>query len=393
MLLGVSGGIAAYKAADLVRRLRDAGAEVQVVMTAGAERFVTALTFQALSGRPVRDTLWDDAAEAAMGHIELARWATCILIAPASANLIARLAQGRADDLLSTLCLASEAPLAIAPAMNRVMWANRATQDNVSTLRTRGIAIFGPGSGDQACGEIGEGRMLEPLQLVAALAATRAPGRLVGRRILISAGPTYEDLDPVRYLGNRSSGKMGFALAAEAAAMGAEVTLVAGPVALATPSGVRRVDVRSAEQMRQAVLDALPGQQAYIGAAAVADYRPVQRQAGKIKKQASSISLELVRTADILREVAAHALRPACVVGFAAETSELEAHAQAKLVDKGLDLIAGNDVSAPGLGFEGDRNALSVFSATRRWNLGPAEKSEVARELLQLVADHLDAQA
>jgi phosphopantothenoylcysteine decarboxylase/phosphopantothenate--cysteine ligase len=326
-----------------------------------------------------------------MGHIELARWATRILVAPASADLIARLAQGRADDLLSTLCLASEAPLALAPAMNRVMWAHPATQANVQRLRERGASILGPGSGDQACGEVGDGRMLEPLQLVDALAALRKPGVLSGRRVLVSAGPTYEDLDPVRFLGNRSSGKMGFALAAEAAALGADVTLVAGPVALPTPAGVARIDVRSAAQMREAVLGALPGQDAYLGAAAIADYRPAQRQPGKIKKQAASIALELVRTADVLREVAAHPARPACVLGFAAETGDLDALAQAKLADKNLDLIAGNDVSAPGLGFESDRNALSVFSATQRWALGPADKGELARELLRIVAAVLDA--
>jgi phosphopantothenoylcysteine decarboxylase/phosphopantothenate--cysteine ligase len=391
VLLGVSGGIAAYKSADLVRRLRDAGAEVQVVMTEGAQRFVTPLTFQALSGRPVRNSLWDDAAEAAMGHIELARWATRILVAPASADLLARLAQGRADDLLTTLCLASEAPLALAPAMNRVMWAHPATQANVALLRERGAAIFGPGEGDQACGEVGAGRMLEPLALVDLLAAQRGPGALSGVRLLVSAGPTYEDLDPVRYLGNRSSGRMGFALAAEAAAMGAIVTLVAGPVALPTPAGVARVDVRSAEQMRAAVLAALPGQDAYLSAAAIADYRPAQRSAGKIKKQAGAMALDLVRTADVLSEVARHPQRPRLVVGFAAETAELEAHAQAKRVDKGLDLIAGNDVSVAGLGFESERNALTVFSATSRWDLGPAGKDEVARGLLRIVAEALAA--
>jgi phosphopantothenoylcysteine decarboxylase/phosphopantothenate--cysteine ligase len=393
VLLGVSGGIAAYKAADLVRRLRDAGAAVQVVMTAGAQRFVTPLSFAALSGRPVRTTLWDEAAEAAMGHIELARWATRILVAPASADLIARLAQGRADDLLSTLCLASAAPLAVAPAMNRLMWSHAATQANVGVLRDRGAAILGPGRGDQACGETGDGRMLEPLQLVDALVALRAPGALAGRRVLVSAGPTYEDLDPVRYLGNRSSGKMGFALAAEAAAMGAQVTLVAGPVALATPAGVRRVDVRSAAEMHEAVLGALPGQDAYLGAAAIADYRPAQRQPGKIKKQAASMALDLVRTADVLRDVAAHAARPACVLGFAAETGDLDALARAKLADKQLDLIAANDVSVPGLGFDSERNALTVFSATQRWSLGPAGKDEIARDLLQLVAGFLAGSA
>ncbi|MFY8123099.1 MAG: bifunctional phosphopantothenoylcysteine decarboxylase/phosphopantothenate--cysteine ligase CoaBC, partial [Silanimonas sp.] len=250
ILLGVSGGIAAYKSADLVRRLREAGAEVRVVMTEGAAHFITATTLQALSGHPVRDSLWDASAEAAMGHIELARWATRVLVAPATADFLARLAQGRADDLLSTLCLATEAPIAVAPAMNRVMWANAATQVNVATLRQRGVAVFGPGAGEQACGETGEGRMREPTELVAdlaeALAEAATPKRLAGRRVLVSAGPTFEDIDPVRFVGNRSSGRMGFALAEAAVRAGAEVTLVAGPVKLATPAGVRRIDVRSA---------------------------------------------------------------------------------------------------------------------------------------------------
>lgn len=271
ILLGVTAGIAAYKAADLVRRLRDAGAEVQVVMTEGATHFVGPTTFQALSGRPVRTGLWDEAAEAAMSHIELARWATRILVAPASADFVARLAHGFANDLLATLCLATDAPIAIAPAMNRLMWSNPATQANIDILRARGVAIFGPAEGDQACGEVGAGRMLEPLELVASLARSGKGGRLVGRRLLISAGPTFEDLDPVRFIGNRSSGKMGFALAAEAMAMGADVTLVAGPVSLATPAGAHRIDVRRALEMREAVLAALPGQDAYIGTAAVAD--------------------------------------------------------------------------------------------------------------------------
>ncbi|MGL6290852.1 MAG: bifunctional phosphopantothenoylcysteine decarboxylase/phosphopantothenate--cysteine ligase CoaBC, partial [Silanimonas sp.] len=291
ILLGVSGGIAAYKSADLVRRLREAGAEVRVVMTAGAEHFITATTLQALSGHPVRTSLWDAAAEAAMGHIELARWATRVLIAPATADMIARLAQGRADDLLSTLCLATEAPIAVAPAMNRVRWAKAATQASVSLLRQRGVAVFGPGAGEQACGEVGEGRMREPTELVADLAAAVAesvavPQRLAGRRVLVSAGPTFEDIDPVRFVGNRSSGRMGFAVADAAARAGAEVTLVAGPVKLATPPGVTRVDVRSAAEMHAAVLAVLPGQDVYVGAAAVADYRPAEVAGQKIKKGA-----------------------------------------------------------------------------------------------------------
>lgn len=389
ILLGVSGGIAAYKAADLVRRLLDAGAEVRVVMTEGAQHFVTATTFQALSGQPVRTSLWDAAAEAAMGHIELARWATRIVVAPASADVIARLAQGVADDLLTTLCLASEAPVALVPAMNRVMWAHAATQANIATLAGRGVSILGPADGDQACGEIGSGRMLEPLQVVAALATLSTPRLLAGRKVLISAGPTFEDLDPVRFLGNRSSGKMGFALAAIAAQMGAHVTLVAGPVALSTPAGVERINVRRAAQMRDAVLAALPGQDVYIGAAAVADYMPVQTQAQKIKKTGETLTVELVRTPDILAEVAVHAARPPLVVGFAAETHDLDTYARDKLARKRVDLIAANDVAAQGIGFESEDNALAVFDATGRTDIPRGPKSQVASALLALVAARL----
>ncbi len=391
ILLGVTGGIAAYKAADLARRLQDAGAEVQVVMTEAAQQFVTPMTFQALTGRPVRSSLWDAHAEAAMGHIELARWADRILIAPASADAIARLAAGLAGDLLGTLCLASEAPIAIAPAMNRVMWAHPATQANLETLRQRGVQVIGPGEGDQACGEVGAGRMLEPLQIVAALQSQPAQGALAGRRILISAGPTFEDLDPVRYIGNRSSGKMGFALAAEAVRLGADVTLVAGPVALPTPAGLRRVDVRHAVQMRNAVIAALPGQDVFIAAAAVADFMPAQAAAQKIKKSAGTPALELVPTPDILAEVSAHAQRPRLLVGFAAETEALEANARDKLQRKRLDMVAANQVGVAGSGFESDDNALSVYWNEGRQDIARAPKSEVARQLLQLIAARLEA--
>ena len=390
IVLGVTGGIAAYKAADLARRLQDAGAQVQVVMTDAATQFVTPMTFQALTGRPVRSSLWDAAAEAAMGHIELARWADRIVIAPASADLIARLAQGMASDLLSTICLASEAPIALAPAMNRVMWANAATQANVATVRARGMQVLGPGEGDQACGEVGAGRMLEPMQIVSALETAVVPALLAGRRLLISAGPTFEDLDPVRFLGNRSSGKMGFALAAEAARMGAQVTLVAGPVALCTPDRVQRIDVRRAVQMRDAVIAALPGQDVFISAAAVADYMPAQTEPRKIKKSAASLSLELVRTPDIVSEVARHPQRPSLVVGFAAETNDVERHALGKLQSKGLDLIAANDVAAEGIGFESDDNALTVYSSKQRHAIERGSKAEVARRLLELIAARLD---
>jgi phosphopantothenoylcysteine decarboxylase/phosphopantothenate--cysteine ligase len=386
VLLGVCGGIAAYKAADLVRRLRQADAEVRVVMTANAARFVGAATFQALSGQPVRSSLWDAQAEAAMGHIELARWASVVVIAPASAATLARLAHGLADDLLTTLVLASEAPLVLAPAMNRAMWANPATQANVDVLRGRGARILGPGSGEQACGEVGEGRMLEPADIVAALAPA-APGPLAGRRVVVSAGPTYEDLDPVRFLGNRSSGRMGFAIAAGAAAMGADTVLVAGPVQLATPPGVRRIDVRSAAQMHAAVLAHAQDADVYVGAAAVADYTPLQAAPGKIKKDAATLTLALARTADILADLGARRSRP-FLVGFAAETDDVEAYARAKLERKHLDLIAANRVG-PGLGFDTDDNALLLLGQDYRLDLGRAGKTDLAHRLLEVVAQRL----
>lgn len=390
ILLGVSGGIAAYKAAELVRRLRERGAEVRVVMTEGATHFVTPLTFQALSGEAVRTSLWDEAAEAAMGHIELARWATRVVIAPASADVIARLAQGQANDLLTTLCLATEAPLTLAPAMNRVMWAHPAVQANIATLTARGVDLLGPGSGDQACGEVGDGRMWEAEQIAEAVMVERG-GALTGRRVLITAGPTFEDLDPVRYLGNRSSGRMGFAIAAAARAQGADVTLVSGPVNLATPTGVRRLDVRSAEQMRVAVFDALPGQQLFIATAAVADFRPQQRRDSKIKKTGSeAISLELVLNPDILAEVALQSPRP-FVVGFAAETDDVERYARDKLVRKKLDMIAANRVGAVDCGFDSERNALSVFWREGSAEIAVANKSDVARRLLALIAERMEA--
>lgn len=390
VLLGVSGGIAAYKAADLVRRLRDAGAEVRVVLTAGAEHFITATTLQALSGHPVRTSLWDEAAEAAMGHIELARWATHVLVAPATADLLARLAQGRADDLLTTLCLATEAPLAVAPAMNRVMWAHPATQANLATLRARGARVFGPMAGAQACGESGEGRMREPADLVDDLAAAVVPPRLAGRRVLVSAGPTYEDLDPVRFLGNRSSGRMGFAIAAAAAQAGAEVVLVAGPVKLATPPGVRRIDVRSAAEMHAAVMGAIAGQEVYVGAAAVADYRPVAVADRKIKKGDGAMVLTLERTADVLAEVAVHPARPRCVLGFAAETHDVADYARGKLASKKVDAIAANLVGRPGSGFDADENALTLYWQGGERSFATARKTDLARELVGWIADRLE---
>ncbi|MDE2138304.1 MAG: bifunctional phosphopantothenoylcysteine decarboxylase/phosphopantothenate--cysteine ligase CoaBC [Gammaproteobacteria bacterium] len=390
ILLGVTGGIAAYKSPDLVRRLRERGAEVQVVMTAAAREFVTATTFQAVSGRPVRTDLWDAAAEAAMGHIELARWAEVVLIAPATADFLARLAGGRADDLLATLCLATEAPIAVAPAMNHLMWANAATRANVAQLATRGVAVLGPGTGDQACGEVGEGRMLEPLELAEQLAALLAAGgELAGRRVLITAGPTRERLDPVRFISNRSSGKMGFALAQAARAAGAEVVLVAGPVSLPTPPGVRRIDVESAADMLAAVLSELPGTHVFISTAAVADYRPLRTAQHNIKKTSDTLELAMERTPDVLATVAARADRP-FVVGFAAETESVEQNARAKLMKKNLDMIAANEVG-DAKAFDADDNQLIVLARGARYELGRAGKLALARGLVSLIAQQLAA--
>ena len=386
ILLGVTGGIAAYKAAELVRRLRERGAEVQVVMTAAAREFIGALTFQALSGRPVRTDLWDSAAEAAMGHIELARWAEAVLVAPASADFLARLAEGRADDLLATLCLATAAPIAVAPAMNRLMWAHAATAANVARLRQRGVQVFGPGEGEQACGEIGEGRMLEPPELADRLAALLpTAGPLSGRRVLITAGPTRERIDPVRFISNRSSGKMGFAVAQAAREAGAEVVLVSGPVWLATPPGVRRVDVESAEAMLEAVQAEVAGADIFIATAAVADYRPAHPSGQKIKKTNERLQLEMERTTDVLATVAARAQRP-FVVGFAAETESVEHYARAKLLKKNLDLIAANEVSHT-KGFDCEDNHLIVLSRTARQDLGSGPKLALARELIRLIGE------
>jgi phosphopantothenoylcysteine decarboxylase/phosphopantothenate--cysteine ligase len=386
VLLGVSGGIAAYKSADLVRRLKEQGAEVQVVMTKGAQAFVTPLTFQAVSGRAVRSELLDPAAEAGMGHIELARWADVIMVAPASANFMARLAQGQADDLLATLCLATDAPIVLAPAMNRLMWASPATQANAATLSARGVQLWGPAAGEQACGEVGEGRMLEPLELVQRLAAYFGEGRLAGVKVMITAGPTREPIDPVRYISNRSSGRMGYAVAEACAAAGAGVTLVSGPVDLPLPPGVTRITVETAAQMHEAVMQHVAGQQLFIAAAAVADYRPVAQTGQKIKKHENSVRLDLARTRDILAEVAA-AHPEIFTVGFAAETDKLHEYARGKLEQKGLDMVAANWVSN-GRGFDRDDNALWVCWNGGEQDLGTAPKKVLARALVELIADH-----
>jgi phosphopantothenoylcysteine decarboxylase/phosphopantothenate--cysteine ligase len=387
VLLGVTGGIAAYKSADLVRRLRERGAEVQVVMTAGAREFVTSTTFQALSGRTVRCELWDAAAEAAMGHIELARWADLLLVAPASADFIARLSHGLADDLLSTLALATSAPIAVAPAMNHLMWSNAATQANVSLLRQRGVHLLGPAVGDQACGETGPGRMLEPLDITAAIAPLlRQEGPLSGQRVIVTAGPTRECIDPVRFVSNRSSGKMGFAVAQALQEAGAEVVLVSGPVSLPTPFGVRREDVESSEQMYASVRRELPGTAIFVGTAAVADYRPAQCAAQKIKKTSDTLDLQLTRTVDILAHVSASSPRP-FVVGFAAETNSVEQHARAKLMAKNLDMIAANEVGHT-KAFDCDDNALLVlWRGGGRAELPTASKAELAHALTGLIVE------
>lgn len=386
ILLGVTGGIAAYKSAELVRGLRTVGANVRVVMTEAATRFITPLTLQALSGQPVRTTLLDPVAEAAMDHIELARWADLVLIAPASANCIAKLAHGNADDLLSTLCLATTAPLALAPAMNHVMWNNAATVANVQLLRARGVQFYGPAAGDLACGESGPGRMLEPAQLQHEISTLFATGSLSGIRVLVSAGPTREAIDAVRFISNRSSGKMGYAVAAAAVEAGAQVTLVSGPVALTPPARVQCITVQDAQAMYDAVLAEAPACDIFVAAAAVADYRPAVVRADKLKKTADELLLPLQRTPDILASVAALPLAP-FTVGFAAETDELVARAQAKRAAKALDMIAANWVGRADSGFDSDDNALQVFWENGSVELALASKERLARQLVAVIAE------
>jgi phosphopantothenoylcysteine decarboxylase/phosphopantothenate--cysteine ligase len=392
ILLGVTGGIAAYKSAELARRLVEIGAEVQVVMTSAATAFVAPLTFQAVSGRPVRLELLDPNAEAGMGHIELARWADLILIAPASADFMARLAHGLANDLLSTLCLASDKPIAVAPAMNRLMWQNPATQDNCKIIERRGIKRWGPGSGEQACGEVGEGRMLEPPQLRdEVLACFAGTGLLPGINVLITAGPTREDIDPVRFISNRSTGKMGFAVAAAAALAGAQVTLISGPVALETPAKVARIDVESALQMYDAVMARVADAHIFIATAAVADYRAAFRAPQKIKKTRENLTIDLERNPDILATVAALHSGP-FTVGFAAETQQVLEYAEEKRRRKGLAMIAANQVGIPGSGFESAQNALHVLWDGGEKALSLTDKAQLGRDLVALIAERYHAQ-
>ncbi|QSX33969.1 bifunctional phosphopantothenoylcysteine decarboxylase/phosphopantothenate--cysteine ligase CoaBC [Shewanella avicenniae] len=391
ILVGIGGGIAAYKCAELVRRLKDKGAEVRVVMTQSAKEFITPLTLQAVSGHPVASELLDPAAEAGMSHIELGRWADLFIVAPATANVIARVRAGMADELLTTLALATTAPMAICPAMNQQMYLNTATQENLSVLKQRGVQIWGPASGSQACGEVGPGRMLQPDEIVELAEQFFEAPILAGKKLLLTAGPTREALDPVRYISNHSSGKMGFAIASAAAAMGAEVILVSGPVNLATPADVTRIDVESAQQMFDVVMQHINQQDIFIGCAAVADYRAATAAEQKLKKISAeqTLQLTLVQNPDILASVAALDVRP-FTVGFAAETENVEQYAKQKMARKNLDMIAANDVSKQGLGFNSDSNALKVFTHSHCEELPATDKLSLAKQLLKLIADKIN---
>ncbi len=389
ILLGVTGGIAAYKSADLVRRLQDAGASVRVVMTTAAQEFITPLTMQALSGNPVHTALLDPAAEAGMGHIQLARWADVVLIAPASANFIARLAQGQGDDLLTTICLATAAPIAVAPAMNQGMWLNASTQANLRILLERKVQIFGPADGGQACGDVGPGRMLEPLQLIDAVAGMFQSGLLAGKKVVITAGPTREALDPVRYISNHSSGKMGYALAQAAMEAGAKTILISGPTQLAAPERIECISVTTAEEMLQASLAHVPGCDIFIAAAAVADYRAAQIAPQKIKKTLDdSLTLMLIKNPDIVATIAALKNKP-YTVGFAAESENLLDYAQQKLQRKNLDLMIANNIGSEGIGFNSDDNAVTIIDAQQSQELTKRSKQQLARDLIVIMAKNL----
>jgi len=387
IVLGITGGIAAYKTPDLVRRLRERGADVQIVMTASAEEFVTGTALQAVSGRPIRSNLWDKEAEAAMSHIELARWADIVLIAPATAEIMSRIVSGGAPDLLTTICLATEAPVAVAPAMNRIMWSNPATQANRDILEARGIHILGPAVGSQACGETGAGRMLEPDTIAAAvfdIATGKGEGLLDGKKVVITAGPTREPIDPVRYISNRSSGKMGYAMARAAAAQGADVVLISGPVNLPDPPGVEVRNVTTAQEMNDAAHDCAGTADIFIAAAAVADYRPASVKEQKIKKNDVSMTLDLVRCPDILASIADLDAGP-FTVGFAAETEKVDEYARSKLEKKNLDMIIANRVGND-CGFDRDDNTVSVFWGDGEKRFPKAQKSALARDLIELIA-------
>ena len=394
VLLAVTGGIACYKSPEIVRRLSDHGIEVRVLMTQAACEFEKPLVFQAVSGHAVHTELLDEQAEAGMGHIELARWADLLLIAPATANTIAGMAAGLAGDLLSTVCLATTARQMVAPAMNSMMWHHAATVANIETLQARGVTVLGPGDGAQACGETGEGRMLEPAEIVQAVVESNSvtlqtEGRLTGKRVLLTAGPTREDIDPVRFITNHSSGKMGFALARAAQLAGAEVTLVAGPVSLPTPLQVNRIDVTSALSMYDAVMQRANDADIFIAVAAVADYRVAEQSDRKIKKTAADMSLRLERNPDILATVAALEQRPMCV-GFAAETDKLETYARDKLQRKKLDMIIANRVGVEGSGFNSDANTVEVYWPGGGTFYSSRAKQSLALDLIQLIAERYE---
>ncbi|WP_341850902.1 bifunctional phosphopantothenoylcysteine decarboxylase/phosphopantothenate--cysteine ligase CoaBC [Vibrio vulnificus] len=387
ILLGISGGIAAYKCADLTRRLKERGAEVQVVMTKAAKEFITPLTMQAVSGRPVSDSLLDPAAEASMGHIELAKWADLILLAPATADLIARMAAGMGNDLLTTLVLATDAPVAVSPAMNQQMYRNVATQENIATLSRRGMEIWGPAAGEQACGDVGPGRMLEPMQLVALCEQFFQPKPLQDKSILITAGPTREAIDPVRYITNQSSGKMGYALAQAAMQLGANVTLISGPVSLPTPVNVNRINVDSAQEMYDAVMAQASDHDIFISCAAVADYRPATIAEQKLKKTDDSdeMTITMVKNPDIVASVSAMTENRPFTVGFAAETNDVEVYARRKLEKKKLDLLCANDVSVEGQGFNSSDNAITLYWSQGEKALPLNSKAALSMEILKQI--------
>ncbi|WP_394249666.1 bifunctional phosphopantothenoylcysteine decarboxylase/phosphopantothenate--cysteine ligase CoaBC [Vibrio profundi] len=392
ILLGISGGIAAYKCAELTRRLIERGAQVQVVMTNAAKEFITPLTMQAVSGRPVSDSLLDPAAEASMGHIELAKWADLVLLAPATADLIARISAGMGNDLLTTLVLATDSPIAVSPAMNQQMYKNIATQENLATLKRRGFEVWGPAAGEQACGDVGMGRMLEPMQLVELCEHFFQPKPLADKSLLITAGPTREAIDPVRYITNHSSGKMGYAIAEAAAKLGATVTLVSGPVSLATPTHVTRIDVDSAQDMFDAVTENAPKHDIFISCAAVADYRPDTIATQKIKKtdDHDEMSITMVKNPDIVASVAAMTEQRPFTVGFAAETQDVEKYARGKLAKKNLDMICANDVSVAGQGFNSNDNALQLYWEDGHKSLPLESKESLGFQILEQIKQLLD---
>jgi phosphopantothenoylcysteine decarboxylase/phosphopantothenate--cysteine ligase len=389
IVLGITGGIAAYKCAELVRRLKDAGCEVKVVMTESAKHFITPLTMQAVSGETVSDSLLDPSAEASMGHIEFAKWADLILVAPATCNIIAKMAAGIADDLLTTLLLATPAKVAVAPAMNQQMYGHAATQANLATLKARNVLIWGPGKGEQACGDIGAGRMLEPHELVALCIAKEQPQLLAGKTITITAGPTREPLDPVRFISNHSSGKMGYALAEAALQFGAKVNLISGPVTIQAPTGVNLINIESAEELLTESLTYASQSDAFIGCAAVADYRAANIATQKMKKQGDELTLTLTKNPDVIAAIANLTQNRPYTVGFAAETQNVESYAKGKLQNKNLDMICANDVSKSGLGFNSDHNALTLYWHNEQLELPTTSKVEIARKVIEQLAKHL----